>query len=184
MTRSTFVPVLLIGVFFFFSSVSAEEISIDEVSMDEVSTISNLSAIDPGYYTCISAAVSTREDSYANRWNSYSASLVSAYATRKAGLLAAWTSANEDKVKNGVKEVAKAFKDSLLEARKQWVSSEKEILTKMKDDKEACQTKYGINGSQIISSSAVSRGALIQKVQDMLSKRMNGGNRIIRLNAK
>jgi hypothetical protein len=184
MKLSIFTSLLLIGTAFFFSSVSAEELSIDEVSMEEVSTISNTPVVDPGYYACISVAVSTREESYVNRWNSYSAALSSAYATRKTSLVSAWNSADRDKVKKGIDGAAKVFKDSLLEARKAWISSEKEIITKMKSDKEACQTKYGVNGVQSIASSTISRGVLMQKVQDMLSKRLNEGNRTIRLKAK
>ncbi|BFT94494.1 MAG: hypothetical protein MNSN_10820 [Minisyncoccus archaeiphilus] len=179
--------ILLISLFAFTSLVSAEEVVIDEVSLEEVSVVSNDAVIDPGYYACISLAISTREDAYIARWNNYSSSLASAYATRKTGLVSAWASADKETVKKGVNDAAKAFKDSLLEAKKKWIESEKEIVSKMKADKEECQSKYGIvpptNQNKILPN-AGPRAALMKQIQEMLQKRGNSANKPIRLNAK
>ncbi len=178
--------ILIIGLFTFTSLVAAEE-AIDEVSLEDVSAISSNTTIDSGYYACISLAVSDREDAYMSRWNTYSSSLVSAYIARKNSLVSVWSSADKEIIKKGVNEAAKIFKESLSQAKKEWVESEKEIISKMKEDREECQNKYGIvppsSQKNKISNNNI-RANLMKQIQEMLKKRSNISNKPIKLNAR
>ena len=104
---------------------------------------------------CVSAAVDARETSLNAGITTHGQALNTAYTTRAAALHSAYAAGTNDQVKSAIKVAWTAFRSSIMDVNKAWVTSKSSAWTQFRTAVKACKASTTISDGNNSSMEAV-----------------------------
>lgn len=143
---------LVFGLGFGLMSVKTVNAETNENSNTNSNSNSNTnSSLSPAYIACLKTAIGERDDAIKAAWDTFAAQISTAFATRKAALLAAYDQTTNKARKEAVKAAWKAFKKSRHDARKTFNRVRYMTWQEFSQDRRACKAPEDGMGASVDS---------------------------------